>query len=304
MNDETKRSRMRAGVIGASVAVAAIGAMAVVATNKDSDEEERVSSVVSKRDALGPVRGEPVVDVTPPGPKWEREPRNVRDTTKDDPQLARQQAIEQARNAGILGKAALQGGAFASLTGTGDFSSGIDDKNIYGGLLGNDADLTGYGYGRSGFGPGGGGTGWGTIGTGRYGTIGRGSGTGAGYGVGGGRGGIRRDAPVATLAQPNVVAVQGDGSLDKANVRRYLKRNLAKLTYCYEKELVVKPTLAGTIQIQFEILDTGITSGVNASGVDPTVASCVASVIGGIEFPKPKGSGGVQVNVPLTVRPK
>ena len=113
---------------------------------------------------------------------------------QEDPQLARQQAIEQARNAGILGSTALvQGGAFASLTGTGDISSGFDDSNIYGGLLGNEAGEMngGFGFGRSGFGPGGGGTGWGTIGTGRYGTIGHGSGTGSGYGVGGGRGGMR-----------------------------------------------------------------------------------------------------------------
>jgi len=74
----------------------------------------------------------------------------------------------------------------ASLTGTGDISSGFDDTNIYGGLLGNEAGEMngGFGYGRSGFGPGGGGTGWGTIGTGRYGTIGHGSGTGSGTGAG------------------------------------------------------------------------------------------------------------------------
>src|SRR5260221_6298018 len=59
---------------------------------------------------------------------------------QEDPQLARQQAIDQARTAGILGSTALsQGGAFASLTGTGDISSGFDDTNIYGGLLGNEA---------------------------------------------------------------------------------------------------------------------------------------------------------------------
>ena len=39
------------------------------------------------------------------------------------------------------------------------------------------------------------------------------------------------------------------------------------------------------------------------SGVDPEVASCVADVIRGIEFPKPKGGGGVQVNYPFTFRP-
>src|SRR5688572_30751892 len=47
---------------------------------------------------------------------------------------------EYARAAGVIGSTALtQGGAFASLTGTGDISSGFDDTNIYGGLVDNDA---------------------------------------------------------------------------------------------------------------------------------------------------------------------
>jgi pSer/pThr/pTyr-binding forkhead associated (FHA) protein len=221
----------------------------------------------------------------------------------EDPQLARQQAIEQARNAGILGSTALvQGGAFASLTGTGDISSGFDDSNIYGGLLGNEAGEMngGFGFGRSGFGPGGGGTGWGTIGTGRYGTIGHGSGTGSGYGVGGGRGGMRgRSAavPTVSIGQPNA---QGD--LDKAIIRRYIKRNIQKITYCYEKQLLAKPGLAGTVQTQFFITPNGNVASSSGSGVDPEVANCVADVIHGIEFPKPKGGGGVQVNYPFTFR--
>ncbi|MBS1119361.1 MAG: hypothetical protein H6Q90_1589, partial [Deltaproteobacteria bacterium] len=32
-----------------------------------------------------------------------------------------------------------QGGAFASLTGTGELGSGLDDANVYGGLVGDDA---------------------------------------------------------------------------------------------------------------------------------------------------------------------
>ncbi len=223
---------------------------------------------------------------------------------QEDPQLARQQAIEQARNAGILGSTALtQGGAFASLTGTGDISSGFDDGNIYGGLLGNEAGEMngGFGFGRSGFGPGGGGTGWGTIGTGRYGTIGHGSGTGSGYGVGGGRGGMRgRSAavPTVSIGQPNA---QGD--LDKAIIRRYIKRNIQKIQYCYEKELLAKPGLAGTVATQFFITPNGTVASSSGSGVDGNVASCVAGVIKAIEFPKPKGGGGVQVNYPFTFRP-
>jgi pSer/pThr/pTyr-binding forkhead associated (FHA) protein len=223
---------------------------------------------------------------------------------QEDPQLARQQAIEQARNAGILGSTALtQGGAFASLTGTGDISSGFDDTNIYGGLLGNEAGEMngGFGFGRSGFGPGGGGTGWGTIGTGRYGTIGHGSGTGSGYGVGGGRGGMRGRSsavPTVSIGQPNA---QGD--LDKAIIRRYIKRNIQKIQYCYEKELLAKSNLSGTVQTQFFITPNGNVASSTGSGVDPNVANCVAGVIKGIEFPKPKGGGGVQVNYPFTFRP-
>ena len=218
----------------------------------------------------------------------------------DDPQLARQQAIEQARNAGLFGNESLtQGGAFASLTGTGDMSSGFDDTDIYGGLKGSEAGEMsgGFGYGRGGFGPGGGGTGWGTVGTGRYGTIGHGAGTGDGYGVGGGRGGMRgRTAavPSVSIGQPNA-----EGDLDKAIIRRYIKRNIQKIQYCYEKQLLTKPTLAGTVSAQFFITPNGSVAQSAGSGLDPEVASCVAEVIKNIEFPKPKGGGGVQVNYPF-----
>lgn len=224
--------------------------------------------------------------------------------TSDQEQLARQQALEQARTAGVLGAAQmLQGGSFASQTGTGDISSGFDDMDIQGGLLGNEPGEMngGFGFGRSGFGPGGGGTGWGTIGTGRYGTIGHGSGTGSGYGVGSGRGGMRGRAaavPSVRIGQPNSV-----GDLDKAIIRRYIKRNIQKISYCYEKQLLASPTLEGTVSTQFFISPMGTVSEAKASGVNGEVASCVAAVIKSIEFPKPKGGGGVQVNYPFTFRP-
>ncbi len=222
----------------------------------------------------------------------------------DQEQLARQQAIEQARTAGVLGSAALmQGGQFASITGTGDISSGFDDLDIQGGLLGNEPGemAGGFGFGRSGFGPGGGGTGWGTIGTGRYGTIGHGSGTGSGYGSGSGRGGMRgrqSSVPQVRIGQPTA-----NGDLDKAIIRRYIKRNISKITYCYEKQLLARPGLEGTVNTQFFISNTGTVVDSRASGVDGEVANCVAAVIKAIEFPKPKGGGGVQVNYPFNFRP-
>ena len=148
---------------------------------------------------------------------------------------------------GLLGSAALtQGGAFASLTGTGEVSTGFDDTQIYGGLVGAPS------------GP----------------------------------------APVVSLGQP---VVQGD--LDKALIRRYLKRNIQKIQYCYEHELQSKPKLAGTVQAQFTIGADGNVTTSTGAGVDPAVSSCIAEVIQHIEFPKPKTGGLVLVNYPLAFHP-
>ena len=100
--------------------------------------------------------------------------------------------------------------------------------------------------------------------------------------------------PTVSIGQPNA---QGD--LDKAIIRRYIKRNVQKIQYCYEKQLLAKPTLSGTVQAQFFITPNGTVASSSGSGVDPEVASCVAEVIKNIEFPKPKGGGGVQVNYPF-----
>jgi hypothetical protein len=104
--------------------------------------------------------------------------------------------------------------------------------------------------------------------------------------------------PTVSIGQPNA---QGD--LDKAIIRRYIKRNIAKIQYCYEKELLAKSNLSGTVQTQFFITANGNVSQSVGNGVDPNVANCVAAVIQAIEFPKPKGGGGVQVNYPFTFRP-
>jgi hypothetical protein len=189
-------------------------------------------------------------------------------------------------------------GAFGILTGTGEITSGFDDTSIYGGLLGNEAGEMSGGFGT---GEGGGGTGWGTIGTGRYGTIGQGSGTGSGYGTGGGRGGMSgraHDVPSVKIGQPSAT-----GDLDKAMIRRYVKRNIQKITYCYEKELVADDTLQGTVKAEFTISPDGAVTSSTASGVHADVASCVAQVIEAIEFPKPKGGGAVHVSYPFTFRP-
>jgi hypothetical protein len=100
--------------------------------------------------------------------------------------------------------------------------------------------------------------------------------------------------PQISIGQPII-----DGDLDKQIIRRYIKRNIQKLTYCYERELLAKPMLAGTVMVDFAISPNGNVAKAAAKGVDTVVSDCVAGVIRGIEFPKPKGGGSVHVQYPF-----
>ena len=179
----------------------------------------------------------------------------------------------------------------------------------------------------SGYGVGGGGTGWGSIGVGHYGVIGKGSGSALGYGdaagnptgdtaigfgddaggsvgYGGGLGTLRGRAAVAptvTIGAPMVAA----GSLDKTLIRRYLRRRLDSIRYCYEKRLPASPKLAGTVTVHFTVDSAaGRVVAASADGLgDAGVEACVAGVIREIEFPRTEDGGAVQINYPFTFVP-
>lgn len=222
-----------------------------------------------------------------------------------DPQLAKASAIETAQRSGFLGAlASSEGGAFASLTGTGDFSSGLDDRDVYGGLIGNEVGEMqgGFGFGVRGTGSGGGGTGLGTIGLGNYGTIGHGSGTGSGYGIGSGKGGMRGRR--ASMPKVSIGNASASGDLDKNIIRRYIRQKLPQIRHCYERQLVVKANLSGTVTTQFVISGNGAVISSRAGGIgDSSVEKCVAAAIRSIQFPKPTGGGLVNVTYPFKFRP-
>ncbi len=139
---------------------------------------------------------------------------------------------------------------------------------------------------------GGGGEG-GTIGTGRFGTIGRGSGVGYGHAS------LQTHyaaVPSISIGQPMTM-----GSLDRAPIRRYILRHLEKIKYCYDKELLGRPELHGTVQTRFEIDASGRTSNVIATGFDDKVAACVQGVLENVEFPA-VAEGRIVVNYPFTFR--
>ncbi len=143
-------------------------------------------------------------------------------------------------------------------------------------------------------------SGGGGVGLGTYGNMGHGTATGGGYGAGGRRGDRGRAArvPEVKVGQPS-----GSGDIDKAIVRRYVRRNLSKIKYCYEKELIAAPDLRGTVTTHFYVGADGKVRDATAEGVSPEVASCVANVIESIQFPKPKGGAGVNLIYPFTFVP-
>ena len=216
--------------------------------------------------------------------------------------MSRDQAIEQARTAGVLGSMETLRGGIASLTANDPFSSGFDVDNVYGPLIGAGGEGRGnFGFGRNGWGAGGGCTEepCGTIGTGRYNTIPGGRGAGDGWR---GHGGWGRDGK-RTAGVPNTTTLgppTSGGNLDKAIIKRYIKRNQSKIAYCYESELLARPTLEGQVSVSFLISGSGTVMSSTGQGMDNKVASCVASVIKNIEFPKPTDGGNVQVNYPFT----
>jgi hypothetical protein len=219
-----------------------------------------------------------------------------------DPAVARAEAIAMARTNSIAGLVHPED--FSQLVAAADLS-GFDEITQYGAYDGSQpGDASGtFGWSRSGFGRGGGGIGGigqGTIDSGGYGTIGTGGGVGDGYGIAGGTGrGLRRHVggvPTATIGRP-----EGCGSCDGRDViRRYIKRSIAKITYCYEKQLLARPGLAGEVVVQFFLSETGKVTGSAGSGFDPTVASCVADVVANIEFPRMPSSATVRY--PFTFR--
>ncbi|MGE0404586.1 MAG: AgmX/PglI C-terminal domain-containing protein, partial [Kofleriaceae bacterium] len=90
------------------------------------------------------------------------------------------------------------------------------------------------------------------------------------------------------------------GELDKAIIRRYIRRTLPAITGCYEKQLLIDGTLSGAVETSFVIDPMGHTRDITATGMHPEIASCIASVISTIQFPRSKGGGSTRVHYPFS----
>jgi pSer/pThr/pTyr-binding forkhead associated (FHA) protein len=224
----------------------------------------------------------------------------------EDPHMARDEAKQQAANAGIIGILKASVGAWNSPTSPygRDSALGNDAMSALGALMGDQVGSNfGFGgLGLRGTGRGGGGTGEGTIGLGNVGTIGHGAGGGTGSGYGSGAGGFHgRDAKV-----PRIRSGQADvhGSLSKEVIRRIIGRHINEVRFCYEQELNTRPDLQGRISIKFIISPTGAvqTAAVDNSDMgNAKVEQCIAQSVRRWTFPAPEGGGIVVVSYPFVL---
>lgn len=148
--------------------------------------------------------------------------------------------------------------------------------------------------------PGGGGVAVGTLGMGRVGTMGRGTGN-AAYGSSAGGLGAKKDRSVK-ISQGKPIIL---GSLDKEIIRRVVREHMNQIRYCYERELTRTPGLYGKVQMKWIINGQGR---VQSAKVDQTtmknktVETCMGRKIRTWKFPKPKGGGIVIVNYPFVFK--
>jgi hypothetical protein len=225
-----------------------------------------------------------------------------------DPHLARQAALREARDFGMIGllNAGSSGDPNAPTAIFGrETSSGMDDMSAQGNMWGDEiGDAFGSGgLGLSGIGEGGGGRGEG-IGLGNIGTLGHGAGTGTGQGFGSGHGRLGGSHKTRT-PKVRMGATSVNGRLPAEVIRRIVRQNFGRFRMCYEQGLARNPNLEGRVGVRFVIGRDGAVSNVGNGGSDipdSGVVSCVISAFYGLSFPQPEG-GIVTVTYPIMFSP-
>jgi len=202
-----------------------------------------------------------------------------------------------AVSSGIMGVLSSGAAAFDKVFGGGGLGAGLEKT------LGSVTGIRGDQFGSGGLSV----KGWGTGGGGnslRIGSLitrGRGGDKSSGWRVASSSIGPKRRSAISAGGGQAVVM----GALERSVIDSYIRRNLAKVRWCYEKELAKIPTLFGRIAIEFTIAKSGAVSKSRVKRTtmgNPSVEKCVARAIKKIRFPKPKGGGIVIVSYPFVFK--
>lgn len=236
------------------------------------------------------------------------------DARPEDARLARERALRDAANFGMIG---LLGGSSAAdpnapvVPWEGAYA-GSDKTSTSGNLLwGDPGDVFGYGVGLSGTGEGGGGKGEG-IGVNDVGGLGRsldrriGSGTCTGpYCQGNGSAPLRTGHVSTGPVLRHPENIDTGGRLPAEVVQREVRLHSGRYQSCYADGLRPNPSLNGRVEVRFVIgRDGSVVQAQDGGGSDlPDLAvrQCVVNAFYGLSFPTPGGT--VKITYPLTFTP-
>jgi hypothetical protein len=225
-----------------------------------------------------------------------------------DPHLAKQAALQEAAQFGMIGLISTMGGGDPNAPTAPwgrEESSGQDEKSARGNMFGDTiGDSFGAGgLGLSGVGEGGGGRGEG-IGLGNFGGLGHGAGTGTGQGIGNGRGRLGGGHQVkAPRIREGATSV--NGRLPPEVIQRIVRQNFGRFRLCYENGLRNNPNLQGRVSVKFVIDRSGavaMTADGGSDIPDSSVTQCVVRGFANLSFPQPEG-GMVTVVYPIMFNP-
>jgi hypothetical protein len=225
-----------------------------------------------------------------------------------DPHIARQAALREAAEFGMIGLLNAGGGADPNAPtapwGRED-SRGNDPMSALGNMWGDaigEANGAG-GLSMTGTGEGGGGSGEG-IGLGNVGTIGHASGLGDGQGFGSSHGRLAGTHEIRT-PDPRQGTTIINGHLPPEVIQRIVRQNFGRFKLCYTDGLRSNPSLQGRVAVKFVIARDGSVSTASDGGSDlpdQSVTQCVIRGFSNVSFPAPD-SGIVTVVYPLTFTP-
>jgi hypothetical protein len=122
-------------------------------------------------------------------------------------------------------------------------------------------------------------------------------------GAGPGQGRPARWRSEIDIKMPDPIVKSAGGKVDKVIVKRYLRRELNKFRYCYERSLVVNPEVRGTLSIQFRVLPDGTLTGVRVEGIANDVENCVAAFVRRMQLPKLPEEAEVRTKIQLRPAP-
>jgi TonB family protein len=97
------------------------------------------------------------------------------------------------------------------------------------------------------------------------------------------------------------------GTIDVFAVRQKIKKDLPKITRCYESALRHEPELEGKVSVRFAVIRTGYVRGVhiveNTTG-NASVERCVARIVSALRFPRRRTGRSVRFTFPFVFAPQ